>query len=178
MNKRVLGAVLVVGCGLGLLVCWWPAEPRDSQRALPEESAAAATDVAARTSSGAAETRTGAAPAARPPPSLPDSPLPEDDYLAQLQELNVSDKRAALTLVEKGEQWYPASGRAAEARRAMRVTLLVDLGQMPEARKFTREFIAQYPDSPYRPLVQGVTGIHPRPSGPRSTTSPGAPQTP
>jgi hypothetical protein len=104
-------------------------------------------------------------------PSLSDAPLPEREYFQQLQELNHSDKRAALTLVEKGEQWYSSTGQLAEARRALRVTLLVDLGQMAEARRLTREYLERYPDSPYSRLVQGVTGIHPRPWGPRVTPS-------
>lgn len=88
-----------------------------------------------------------------------------------LSELNHSDKQAALVLAEKGEQWYAPVGRLAEARRAMRITLLVDLARIAEARALTREFVERYPESPYRGLVQGVTGIHPRPSGPRPTAS-------
>jgi hypothetical protein len=99
--------------------------------------------------------------------SLQDSPLPEREYLEQLRALNFTDKNAALVLAEKGEEWYSDTGRNAEARRAMRITLLVDLDRMSEARALTREFIAKYPQSPYRPLVQGATGIHPRPSAPR-----------
>ncbi len=57
-------------------------------------------------------------------------------------------------------------GPEAEARHAMGITLLVDLGQIEEARALTRRFIVEHPESVYRPLVQGVTGIHPRPSGP------------
>ncbi len=116
--------------------------------------------------------RFGGAPAPNPterfkPPPLDDSPLPEREYLEQLRALNSTDKLAALTLAEKGDHWYSDTGSYAEARRAMRITLLVDLNRMSEARAFTREFIAKYPESPYRRLVQGVTGIHPRPSGPR-----------
>lgn len=99
--------------------------------------------------------------------ALRDSPLPEREYLEQLRALNFTDKSAALVLAEKGEEWYSNTGRNAEARRAMRITLLVDLARMSEARALTRDFIAQYPESPYRRLVQGVTGIHPRPSAPR-----------
>lgn len=99
-----------------------------------------------------------------------DTAPPEAEYLEQLTELNRTDKQAALTLAEKGDHWYASTGKLAEARRAMRITLLVDLDRMPEARALTREFIARYPDSPYRRLVQGVTGIHPRPSGPRPTS--------
>jgi hypothetical protein len=48
----------------------------------------------------------------------------------------------------------------------MQITLLVDLGQMAEARQLARRFIVAHPQSRYRAVVQGVTGIHPRPSGP------------
>jgi hypothetical protein len=90
----------------------------------------------------------------------------EDDYLRALDQLNGIDKRRALQLVQKGDEWYSSSGVKAEARKAMGITLLVDLGEMDEARARTRRFIAEHPKSVYRPLVQGVTGIHPRPSGP------------
>jgi hypothetical protein len=100
-------------------------------------------------------------------PTLYDAPPPEDDTLRELEALSVTDKQAALTLAEKGDEWYSAVGKKAEARRAMRITLLVDLNRMPEARRLTRDFIQRYPDSPYRRLVQGVTGVHPRPGGPR-----------
>jgi len=90
----------------------------------------------------------------------------EDDYLRALEQLSQTDKQRALELVRKGNGWYSGSGVRAEARQAMGITLLVDLGEMAEARVLTRHFIAEHPTSPYRQLVQGVTGIHPRPTGP------------
>jgi hypothetical protein len=48
----------------------------------------------------------------------------------------------------------------------MIITLLVDLGRMDEARERALAFIKAYPKSSYRPLIQGKTGIHPRPYGP------------
>jgi hypothetical protein len=90
----------------------------------------------------------------------------EDDYLRTLDGLNRTDKRRAFELVQRGDGWYASSGVKAEARQAMGITLLVDLGEMEEARVRTRRFIVEHPTSVYRPLVQGVTGIHPRPSGP------------
>jgi hypothetical protein len=99
---------------------------------------------------------------------LSESPFAsEDEFLAELARLNVEDKEAALVLAEAGERWYGATGVRAQARRAMAITLLVDLGRMPEARDRTRRFIEKYPRSRYRPLVQGATGIHPRPGRPR-----------
>jgi hypothetical protein len=86
--------------------------------------------------------------------------------MRELSRLARTDKPAALSLAKRGDEWYSDTGDTAEARKAMVVTLLVDLGSMEEARVLTRRFIAAYPSSPYRPLVQGVTGIHPRPHGP------------
>jgi hypothetical protein len=94
------------------------------------------------------------------------SPPAEEDFWHDLSLLNRTDKPRALVLAERGEGWYSDHGPAAEARRAMIVTLLVDLGQMDEARARARAFIQAYPQSAYRPLVQGKTGIHPRPYGP------------
>jgi hypothetical protein len=93
-------------------------------------------------------------------------PESERAYFHELARLNAMDKPRALALARQGDAWYPTTGESAEARKAMVVTLLVDLGNMDEARRETRAFIAAYPRSSYRPLVQGVTGIHPRPSGP------------
>lgn len=96
--------------------------------------------------------------------SRPDS---EQAYFHELSRLNAVDKPHALELARQGDTWYGTTGANAEARKAMAITLLVDLGNMEQARRETRAFIAAYPQSSYRPLVQGVTGIHPRPSGPR-----------
>ena len=96
--------------------------------------------------------------------SKPDS---EQAYLRELFRLNGVDKPRALAYARQGDAWYPSAGVGAEARKAMAITLLVDLGDMEAARRETRSFIATYPNSAYRPLVQGVTGIHPRPHGPR-----------
>jgi hypothetical protein len=94
-------------------------------------------------------------------------PESERAYFSELARLNAVDKPRALAFARQGDGWYPSTGENAEARKAMAITLLVDLGSMEEARRETRAFIAAYPRSSYRPLVQGVTGIHPRPSGPR-----------
>ncbi len=93
----------------------------------------------------------------------PDSP---EQYWVELEELERTDKQQALQYALLGDEWYEDEGKPAEARRAKIVTLLVDLGRMQEARERTRRFIEQYPQSPYRRLVQGVTGIHPRPGKP------------
>lgn len=93
-------------------------------------------------------------------------PSTPEEYWQHLEELRRTDKEQALAYALAGDEWYPDSGKPAEARRAMIVTLLVDLGRMSEARERTHAFIKQYPQSPYRRLAQGVTGIHPRPGRP------------
>lgn len=103
------------------------------------------------------------APTVSAAPDVPSRPESEDAFLAELERLNVTDKPRALALAEAGERWYSDRGVKAEARQAMRITLLVDLGRMEEARALVRQFLANAPDSRYLPLVQGVTGVHPRP---------------
>lgn len=98
-------------------------------------------------------------------------PASEEEYFQRLDALRSSAPADALAWVERGQEWYGSEGKYAEARTAMQVTLLVDLSRMPEARAITRKFILEHPDSPYRPLMQGVTGIHPRPGPPASVAA-------
>jgi hypothetical protein len=98
--------------------------------------------------------------AVAPPPSAPRS---DEQLLRELEQLSVTDKPRALSLALAEDERLSPVGVMAEARRALIVTLMVDLERMPEARARTREFMRSYPDSRYLPLVQGVTGIHPRP---------------
>jgi hypothetical protein len=106
-------------------------------------------------------------PVEAPLRSAGESAPSEESFFQELERLQATDKARALTLARKGEAWYLPTGELAEARKAMIVTLLVDTGDMTEARQLARQFIAAFPSSDYRPLVQGVTGVHPRPSGPR-----------
>lgn len=158
---------VATGTLLAGAVLWLLVRGSDSQKSSTPRQRPAATSEAPKPPlpMSAVASVEAAIPAAAPrvPPSR--SPYPsEDDYLRAIEQLNATDKPRALELVQQGEQWYPNSGVRTEAREAMGITLLVDLGEMEEARVRTRRFIAQHPESPYRPLVQGVTGIHPRPS--------------
>jgi hypothetical protein len=95
------------------------------------------------------------------------SPLPPPDaeqLLRELEPLSITDKPLALSRALAADARLSPEGVMAEARRALIVTLMVDTERMPEARERAREFIRRYPQSRYRPLVQGTTGIHPRPS--------------
>jgi len=168
MRRASIGfalAALLVVAALAWLVRW-PAQTRMAPS--PEESEQVS--------------ETGAqSPLLRPPPlqatlSPPSRAVAreppfasEDDYLRELGRLNAVDKITALELVERGAEWYPGASVRQEAREAMGITLLVDLGRIDEARERTRRFIAEHPRSRYRPLVQGKTGVHPRPTGPATS---------
>jgi len=167
MNRARAGVVAVVSLAGLALWFFFRAQPR---AVAPSPSEPAASAVAVEPAALAPEPAP-ATPIARAAPGVKrEANAPpfadEDDYLRTLERLGHSDKSRALELVEKGEGWYPGAGEKAQARRALGITLLVDLGNMAEARARTERFIVEYPDSRYRPLVQGVTGIHPRPTGP------------
>lgn len=88
---------------------------------------------------------------------------PAEQLLRELEPLAVFDKPAALARALAADAQLPAQGVMAEARRALIVTLMVDTQRISEARTRAREFIGQYPESRYLPLVKGLTGVHPRP---------------
>jgi len=76
-------------------------------------------------------------PRAAPPAGGGEQPASETAFFAQLEELNQTDKPRALDWARRGDNWYGNAGVFAEARQAMQVTLLVDLGRMdpvPAAR--------------------------------------------
>lgn len=125
-----------------------PAASLPAARVPPEESPIARATVEAP--------RAEAAP-------LPSAPRSDEELLRELERLSVTDKPRALSLALAEDERLSPFGVMAEARRALIVTLMVELGRMPEARARTRELMQTYPDSRYLPLVQGVTGIHPRP---------------
>lgn len=96
--------------------------------------------------------------------SAPSEPEAEaETNLRELERLSLTDKPRALALAREADAKLPSHGVMAEARRALIVTLLVDSNQWREARERTRDFASRYPTSRYLPLVQGVTGVHPRP---------------
>lgn len=162
---------------VGALAWWlWPNDP-PPKVPLAQQAESTAPDVTSTPDVTTAPRDQVAASASSPsissigqPTAHSDTPPPEREFFEELNALHGTDKPAALVWAEQGERWYGDSGRFADARRAMRITLLADLQRMDEARSLARAFIAQYPQSSYRPLVQGVTGIHPRPSGPRSSS--------
>jgi hypothetical protein len=166
---------LITGSGIMLavgLVIVWLRTPREPGQAHVASGAESALDAAPMAPSPPLESPSVRAPTtAEPAPAraaLDSKPADENAYLHAVWELHDTDKPRALELVRKGDAWYSNHGVAAEARKAMAITLLVELGQMEPARAEVRRFITAYPDSRYLPMVEGVTGIHPRPTGPNT----------
>ena len=106
------------------------------------------------------ETETLTAAVQVPLPAAPDA----EQVLRELEPLSITDKPLALSRALAADARLSPAGVMAEARRALIVTLMVDTARMPEARERAREFMRRYPKSRYLPLVQGTTGIHPRPT--------------
>jgi len=89
--------------------------------------------------------------------------LDAEANLRELDALSRTDKPRALELALDADARLSSTGIFAEARRALIVTLFADLGRHGEARAHARSFTERYPSSRYLPLVQGVSGVHPRP---------------
>jgi hypothetical protein len=167
----LLGVVAVLAPVL--LYAFWPQpEPVRARRSpSPEVSTPGPPKASARAAPGVPDDPAPSPePHAAPVPSSAaesfEQPASPELYWQELERLKRSDPEHALAYALIGDDWYTNIGRPAEARHAMVVTLLVDLHRMTEARERARTFIAEHPSSSYRPLVQGVTGIHPRPGRP------------
>jgi hypothetical protein len=91
-------------------------------------------------------------------------PADDSEHLRELQRLRSADPDLALARALDEDARRPDTGGVAEARRALIVTLLVDEGDLQAARERARDYTKRYPESRYLPLVQGLTGVHPRPS--------------
>lgn len=162
---RLIGvAIALIGAALVVIVLmdWGP-----TSRRAPRASSTVFAETAAEPAPASAAPRQAASDdPIKAAPAPPEEPSNEEAFLRQLEQLNRADKPRALELALRGEDRYSDTGVYAEARKAMIITLLVDLGRISEARTRVREFIRKYPDSRYRHLVQGVTGVHPRPGAP------------
>ncbi|HVW27003.1 MAG TPA: hypothetical protein VHC69_16675 [Polyangiaceae bacterium] len=163
-RTRTLALALVVFAVAVVFLLW-----RDEKRPVTERKTVVANEASASAPQPPALPMPSAAaalPVASASSTAQGRPSNEDAYMHELMQLESTDKEAALALAQKGDDWYPSTGRPAEARKAMIVTLLADLNRMDEARSLARAFMAAFPRSEYLPLVQGATGIHPRPHGP------------
>lgn len=149
-RPALVGAAALLAVG-----AWWLSSGQTVEPVARTATSAASSNVVLREASPI----TASVAAPRPAPELD-----AEELLRRLEPMAVTDKPRALALALEADAQLSERGVLAEARRALIVTLLVDTQRMPEARDRAREFIRNYAQSRYLPLVQGVTGLHPRPS--------------
>lgn len=98
----------------------------------------------------------------KPEPVEMDEPALMEKLRSELQPHPV----AALALADEGENRF-ANSPCAEERRALAIQALINLDRIGAARSRAYEFLARYPDGSYATHVEAMTGVHPRPAGPR-----------
>lgn len=104
------------------------------------------------------------APAAPPPPSPPQ--ITEEGLLAQMRAALIANPAEALRLSREAERRFGDSPQAAERRR-IAIEALVRVNDIAEARNQAEVFVRKYPGTDHARYVENLTGVHPRPSGPR-----------
>jgi hypothetical protein len=153
MNSSVtFGAALLGLVGVAALLLSGPRKGGSYSAFEKADTTAAEANDAASTKS----TRSSGVPEVPIPPR----PRTEEDYLRELELLNVTDKRTALAFAEAGERWYASTGAFAEARRVMRVNLLIELGRAQEAGQRARAFLAEFPESRHLARMRKVAGTN------------------
>ncbi len=161
---RLTAALTATSVAIAVWLLWTSvnAEEQKSHERAPVADVAADSDPA-QPPRHAQDTSLLAATAPRQPTNIAQL----NNSLRTLEQIAATDKQKALDYAQDTAELFPETGVQAEARSAKEITLLVELDRMSEARQLVHKFIKTHPDSRYRPLVQGVTGIHPRPTGPR-----------
>ena len=151
----VLLGVLAVICVLAFL--WMPAK-REVPSVDPEAAPVATADLPG--------------PPPPSPPTPPAAPQPsqgqisEEALLAQMRAALPPNPAEALRLAREGERRFGDSPRAAERRR-IAIEALVRVNDIAEARNQAEIFVRKYPGTDHARYVENLTGVHPRPSGPR-----------
>jgi hypothetical protein len=108
----------------------------------------------------------GCASSGKPPaPPVQPGALDEPSLMARLRADVKSAPVSALSLSDEGEQRFGDSA-AAEERRALAISALINLERIGSARSRAYEFLRRYPNGPYSANVAAMTGVHLTPEGP------------
>jgi hypothetical protein len=106
------------------------------------------------------------------PPSPDPAALDEPSLMARLRAQVKTAPATALSLADEGEQRFGDSP-AAEERRALAISALINLQRIGSARSRTYDFLRRYPNGPYTAHVAAMTGVHLPPT--RPDAGPGTP---
>jgi outer membrane murein-binding lipoprotein Lpp len=91
--------------------------------------------------------------------------LDEPALMAKLRADVKAAPASALSLADEGERRFGDSA-AAEERRAVAISALINLGRIGEARSRAYPFMERYADGPHAANVAAMTGVHATPKGP------------
>ena len=99
------------------------------------------------------------------PSSADPAALDEPSLMARLRAQVKTSPAAALSLADEGEQRFGDSP-AAEERRALAISALINLQRIGSARSRAYDFLRRYPNGPHTSHVAAMTGVHPPPTRP------------
>lgn len=164
-KSLVLAGVFVLA---GVVALRWTmakkgADPEEPEQALPTETAPPpSTPIAPPTEP------------SPPPPTAAASPSPagaakmadEGELLAEMRAALTADPAQALRLARDAERRFGETRHAAERGRVA-IEALVRLNDIAEARNQAEPFIRKHRGTDQARYVESLTGVHPRPSGPR-----------
>jgi hypothetical protein len=91
--------------------------------------------------------------------------LDEPSLMAKLRLQVKTAPATALSLADEGEQRFGDSP-AAEERRALALSALINLQRIGSARSRAYDFLRRYPNGPYTAHVATMTGVHSPPARP------------
>jgi len=101
----------------------------------------------------------------QPAPPVQLAALDEPSLMARLRADVKPAPASALSLSDEGEKRFGDSA-AAEERRALVISALINLERIGSARSRAYEFLRRYPNGPYSANVAAMTGVHLTPEGP------------
>jgi len=91
---------------------------------------------------------------------------PSADPMPAIRDAVVRSPRDALAMLEREQALHPEDAHA-EERAWLTVDALVHAQQIGRARAAAEDFLRRYPQSKQAERIRALTGVHPRPLGPR-----------
>jgi hypothetical protein len=88
------------------------------------------------------------------------------DPMPAIRAAVVRSPNDALAMLEREQALHPEDARA-EERAWLTVDALVNAQQIGRARAAAEDFLRRYPQSQHAERIRALTGVHPRPLGPR-----------
>lgn len=111
-------------------------------------------------------TSTAARPASAPAADAHAAPVTDAEEMARIRDASARSPGEALALIERADALHPGDA-GGEERAWRKVDALVGMQQIGRARVAAEDFLRRYPHSAQAERIRALTGVHPRPLGPR-----------